>query len=143
MIQFGDSPPDDLTNQWRYQLDRFVQENSGSLAALSWGLLAEWGDSRDALGIDLQPQPHFVRCSRPAIEELNRKVDRKIQEILGILDGYNPQEEVAILAMSQGQIKLIHYRSEPTPPQCFDEKKQDLDSLIQELETIMSQQIKS
>jgi hypothetical protein len=33
----------------------------------------------------------------------------KIQEILGILDNYNHQEEVAIIAINQGQIKLIYY----------------------------------
>jgi hypothetical protein len=36
-MQFGDSPPDNLENQWRYQLDRFVTENKTSLAALAWG----------------------------------------------------------------------------------------------------------
>ena len=137
MIHFGDSPPDDVANQWRYQIDRFVQEHQTDLAALAWGLLQEWGDSRDALGIDLQPQPHFIRCSRQAIEELNQKVDRKIQEILGIIDNYNPQEEVAILAIGQGQIKLIHYQSDPPPPVCFDEKQKNLESLIETLETIM------
>lgn len=141
MIHFGDSPPDDIANQWRYQIDRFVQEHQTDLAALAWGLLQEWGDSQDALGIDLQPQPHFIRCSRQAIEELNQKVDRKIQEILGIIDNYNPQEEVAILAIGQGQIKLIHYQSDPPPPVCFDEKQKNLESLIETLETIMIRDI--
>jgi hypothetical protein len=31
----------------------------------------------DTLGIDLQPEPHFIRCSRQSLEELNKNVDRK------------------------------------------------------------------
>ncbi len=139
MVQFGDSPPDNLENQWRYQLDRFVTENKTSLAALAWGLTNEWEDQTDALGIDLYPQPHFIRCSRQSLEKLNQNLDRKIQEILGILDGYNPEEEVAIIAISQGQIKLIYYTSEPFPPLCFQGKQETLENLLEELEQKMTQ----
>lgn len=141
MMQFGDSPPDDLANQWRYQLDRFVQENSTDLAALAWGLLVEWENSGDALGIVLEPKPQFVQYSRQSLEELNQKLNRRIQEVLGIIDNYNPQEEVAILAINQGQIKLIYYQSNPAPPICFEEKKGDLAGLLQTLEETLSQQI--
>ncbi|MGB5592770.1 MAG: hypothetical protein WBM62_01885 [Crocosphaera sp.] len=136
-MQFGDSPPDNLENQWRYQLDRFVTENKTSLAALAWGLTNEWEDQTDALGIDLQPQPHFIRCSRQSLDELNKNVEGKIQEILGIIDNHNYQEEVAIIAISQGQIKLIYYQSDPFPPVCFQEQQKTLDDLIEELETTM------
>ncbi len=141
MIQFGSSPPDDEANQWRYQLDIFVEENQQSLAALAWGLLQEWDNNQDALGIDLQPQPHFVCCSRQAIEELNKKVNRQIQEILGVLDGYNPDEEVVIIAICQGQIKLINFKPDPSPSVCFKQISSSLDQLIEELEALMVKQL--
>ncbi len=142
MLPFGNAPLDDTGHQWRSQIDRFVQENQPLLAAVAWGLLQEWGETQDVLGIDLQPQPHFVRCSRLALEKLNRKVDRKIQEILGILDGYNPAEEVAAIAIGQGQIKLIYFQSDPFPPACFEQMGADLDSAIAQLEDRMQQIVK-
>ncbi|ACK67668.1 conserved hypothetical protein [Rippkaea orientalis PCC 8801] len=141
MIQFGSSPPGDQANQWRYQLDSFVEEHQNALAALAWGLLQEWDNHQDAIGIDLQPQPHFVRCSRQAIEELNKKVNRQIQEILGVLDGYNPQEEVVMIAIAKGQLKLIHFKPDPFPPVCFEEVSKTLEELIQTLEELMAQKI--
>lgn len=140
MIQFGTSLPDDRANRWRYKLDDFVEENQRPLAALAWGLLQEWNNDKDALGIDLQPQPHFVRCSRQAIEELNRKVKRQIQEVLGVLDGYNPQEEVVIIVIAKGQIKLINFKPNPFPPICFEKISSSLDELIKSLEELMIEQ---
>lgn len=137
MMQFGESIPDNSENQWRYQLDRFVTENKNDLAALAYGLKKEWEDEKDVLGIDLEPEPHFIRCSRQSLEQLNRNVEGKIQEILGIFDNYNKEEEVAMLAINKGQIKLIYYKSEPSPPICFDEKESDVDNLIEELENTM------
>ena len=143
MIQFGNFPPDDQVNQWRYQLDIFVEENRPSLAALAWGLLQEWGNNQDTLGIDLEPQPHFVCCSRQSIEELNQKVNRQIQEILGVLDGYNPDEEVVIIAIGKGQLKLINFKPEPAPPFCFEQVSSGLEQLIEELEELMVKQLSS
>lgn len=40
-----------------------MKKNKQLLAALNWGLLQEWDKDKDLLGIDLQPQPHFVRYS--------------------------------------------------------------------------------
>jgi hypothetical protein len=140
MISLGNRPPDDEANQWRYVLDRFVAENQQELAALAWGLLQEWEDSKDALGIDLKPKPHFIRCSRAALEELNRKVERKIQEILGILDGYNPETEVAAIALAEGQVKLIYFQPELSPPICFEQSGENLDMLIQQLEERLQEQ---
>jgi hypothetical protein len=134
MINFSNRPPNDAANQWRYLLDEFVEENQQALAALAWGLLLEWGNSKETLGIDLKPKPHFICCSREAIELLNRKVNRKIQEILGVLDGYNPETEVVAIAIGEGQIKLIHFQSDPPPPVCFEQMEGDLDTLIQQLE---------
>ncbi|AFY78869.1 MAG: hypothetical protein IGR93_10825 [Hydrococcus sp. C42_A2020_068] len=137
MINFGNNPSIDEANRWRSALDEFVAENEQALAALAWGLLQEWGDSQDALGIDLKPTPHFVRCSRAAIERLNRQVNRKIQEILGVLDGYDPEAEVVAIAIGEGQLKLIYFQPEPSPPVCFEQIEGDLDTLIQQLEERM------
>nr|ADN14317.1 conserved hypothetical protein [Gloeothece verrucosa PCC 7822] len=146
---FGSPLPKDEANQWRHQLNQFVKENEKDLAALAWGLLQEWGDSaelafspnQDALGIDLQPSPHFVRCSKESLDQLNRQLDQKIQEILGILEKYNAAEEVAIVGIGEGQIKLIYFKPQPTPPQCFEEVGEDLSGLIEKLEKRMGELI--
>lgn len=138
MMQFGQSTPSPTDNRWRYQLDKFVQENQQELAALAWGLWQEWGaDTQDVLGIDLKPQPHFVCCPRTAIEELNQSVDRKIQEILGIIDGYNPEEEVVLIGLGEG-IKLICFQPKLPPSKCFEKLAQDIDNLIKSLEAKMN-----
>jgi hypothetical protein len=142
MMRFDQPIPDDDANQWRFQIDRFVEENRTELAALMWGLLQEWGrESKETLGIDLKPEPHFICCSRDALEKLNRKVDRKIQEILGIVARYNPEEEVAIVAIGNGQIKLVYYKPDIVPPECFEKLSIDLDTLIRQLETKMASEI--
>jgi hypothetical protein len=142
MMRFDPPIPDDQANQWRYQVDRFVEENHEKLAALLWGLRQEWGaESQEALGIDLAPKPHFICCSREALEKLNRKVDHKIQEILGILARYNSEEEVAILVIGEGQVKLVYFKPDLSPPECFDNLALDLDTLIQQLEAAMSSEI--
>jgi len=46
MMRFEQPIPDDPANQWRYQLDQFVQENQQELAGLMWGLLSEWGKKK-------------------------------------------------------------------------------------------------
>ncbi|WP_422661929.1 beta-carboxysome assembly chaperone CcmS [Pannus brasiliensis] len=141
-MKFGQSIPDDQANLWRYQVDRFVEDNREKLAGLLWGLLQEWGeDSKDILGIDLKPSPHFIRCSREALEKLNRRVDRQIQEILGIVDRYSREDEVAIVAIGHGQVKLIYYKPDRSPRDCFEDLSIDLDTLIQQLETEMVSEI--
>lgn len=143
-MKFEPPIPDDTSNQWRYQLDQFVEENQQELAGLMWGLLSEWGeDSQETLGIDLKPTPHFICCSREALEKLNRKVNHKIQELLGIIYRYNPSEEVAIVAIGDGQVKLIYFKPDLSPPECFDRLEVDLDSLIQQLEAKMLAEIQS
>jgi hypothetical protein len=133
-MRLTDLPPDDAANRWRYLLDQFVEENQLDLAALAWGLKLEWGDSPDVLGIDIKPTPHFVRCSRDAIETLNRNVGRKIQEILGLIDGYKPEKEVMILGIGEGQIKLIYFEPDLSPPQSYEKLNPNLDSSIALLE---------
>ena len=111
MIEFINPVPNNPENQWRSRLDSFVKEHQIELAALSWGLYQEWGEnSQDILGIDLKPTPHFIRSSRDSVEKLNEKVEQKLKEILGILDGYKPQEEVVIIWVGEGQVKLIYFK---------------------------------
>jgi len=123
-----------IPNQKRL-LNQFVQQNKTELSHLALALRKEWGESNDCLGIDLLPRPHFVRCNREAIETLNLKVDSKIQEILGILDGYNPDEEIVIIAIGKSEIELIYYKIEN-----FSEPSgNSIDNLIQLLEARMSE----
>jgi hypothetical protein len=134
MINLGTRPPEDEANQWRYILDDFVEEHWQALAAVAWGLRQEWEDSKDVLGIDLKPKPHFIRCSRSALEQLNRKVGRKIQEILGIVDGYDPATEVVAIAIGNGQLKLIFFQPDLSPQTCFEQIEGNLDVAIAQLE---------
>ncbi|NJS11958.1 MAG: hypothetical protein HC789_17075, partial [Microcoleus sp. CSU_2_2] len=109
-------------NSWRRKLDKFVKANQNELAALAWGLFLERGEeSEEVLGIDLAERPRFVYCKKEAIEELNRQVKNHIQEILGVLKAHKPQTEVAIVAIGEGQIKLILFEPKPEPPICFEE----------------------
>jgi hypothetical protein len=141
MIPLGQKPPDDPANPWRYQLDRFVRANQKALAAIAWGLRQEWGETDEALGIDLRPTPHFICCDRANLEALNEQVDGQIQEILGVLDGYDPKTEVAIVAIAQGQLKLIHYQPETSPPDCFQQLGRELGEVIALLEAKMAETV--
>lgn len=134
MLPFGVSPPDSTIHPWSSQLDRFVQEHKTALAALAWGLRQEWQDPHQYLGLDLQPRPHFVCCAYDALETLNQRVDRQIQEILGLLHGHNPDTEVAIIAIARGQLKLLYFQPDPLPALCFEQHNRDLDTLISQLE---------
>lgn len=134
MFNLGDNRAEIARQKWRSQLDFFVTDNESQLAALAWGLKQEWGDSNDVLGIDLQPTPHFVACSPESLKKLNKNTRGQLQEILGIIDGYDPQTEVVIIAIGEGQVKLINFQPETTPPNCFAANS-DLDKLINTLET--------
>lgn len=126
-----------VKEKWRWQLDNFVDENEAKLSALAWGLQQEWEDSASILGIDLKPQPHFVCCHRESIEKLNQKTKGHLQEILGLIDGYQPEKEVLILAIGEGQVKLIHFQPDTPPPDSFEAENRDIDKLIQDLETTL------
>lgn len=140
---FGRPQPERAEDQWKHQLDRFVRDNQQELAALSWGLFLERGESEETLGIDLQPTPHFVYCPRTAIEQLNRQVENHIQEVLGILDAHNPEQEVLIIGIGNDQIKLIQFEPEPPPPACFEQVAADVDTLLSRLEQRLSEQIRN
>ena len=119
---------------WRHQLDRFAKANKQELAALSWGLYLERGESEDTLGIDLEPTPHFVYCPRQAIEKLNSQVENQLQEIVGIVEAHDPKREVVIIGIGKDQIKLIMFEPEPPPPICFEQVGADVDTLLERLE---------
>ena len=134
MIMFGRPQADKPEDKWKRQLDRFAQEHQQELAALSWGLFQERGESDDTLGIDLQLTPHFVYCPKSAIEELNRKLENHIQEILGIIDAHQAEKEVLIIGIGNDQIKLIQFEPDPPPPACFEQVGKDIDTLLEHLE---------
>lgn len=141
-MMFGNPELNGKENNWRYQLNKFVKANQRELAALAWGFCLANGDSQDALGIDLKPTPHFISCPKADLEKLNQNVDNHIQEILGLIDGYQPDKEVVIIAIGNSQIKLIQFQSEPPPPVCYEEIAADLNTLVQLLEQRMIDHIK-
>ena len=131
-------------NNWRRKLDKFVKANQQELAALAWGLFLERGEeSEDVLGIDIAGTARFVYCKKEAVEELNRKVKSHIQEILGVLNAHKPEKEVAIVAIGEGQIKLILFEPKPEPPICFEEAATDVDTLLARLEKQMAEYMKA
>lgn len=127
--------------KWRRQIDKFVKENQQELAALFWGLWLENGNSKGTIGIDLQPHPHFVYCPQLEIEKLNDRVENRLQEILGIIENNNPEQEVLMIGIGKGEIKLIQFAPESTPQDCFQQIGKDVDSLLELLEQKMSKQI--
>lgn len=139
MMKFGSPPSDTGDDLWKARLDRFARENAWDLAVLAWAFHSERGDSEEMLGIDLKPTPHFISFSREAIERLNRNVSGQLQEILGILDGHDPDKEVLYIALGDGQLKLIHFAPEPPPPVCFEESDCDLTDLADDLEARLSE----
>ncbi|MDJ0567604.1 MAG: hypothetical protein QNJ53_01015 [Pleurocapsa sp. MO_192.B19] len=142
MFNLGNNRREIAEQKWRSQLDRFVQDNQQQLAALAWGLQQEWGESKDILGIDLQPTPHFVACSQESLEQLNQNTRGQLQEILGIIDGYDRETEVVIIGIGEGQMKLINFQPKTTPPNCFAIINDDLDQLIAVLEAALAKYIK-
>lgn len=130
---------------WQHHLDLFVRANQQQLAALAWVTYLEQQDSQapDTLGIDLKPTPHFVFCSQEALEALNRQVNGLLQEILGIVYGYKPEQEVAIIAIGDSQIKLINFAPEPTPPECFEQIAEDKQTLMSKLEESLGEHFSS
>jgi hypothetical protein len=139
---FTTNQPESSDNKWSHQLDKFVREYRKELAALSWGLWLENGDSQGIIGIDLQPTPHFVYCPKEAIEKLNSNVDSRLQELLGIVEHHKPDTEVLMIGIGKDQIKLIYFEPEPAPPSCYEQVGQDVNTLIEQLEQHLSEQVK-
>lgn len=138
---FSKPQPQRIEEPWKRQLDSFVKENQQELAALSWGLLQERGDTVETLGIDLKPTPHFVFCPKDAIETLNRKVQGHLREMLGIVEGHKPEQEVLLVGIGPDQLKLIQFTPEPAPPACFEQVGADVDTLLDRLEKRLQEQV--
>ena len=141
MTFFGSPQPETPENKWRQQLTQFARDNQQELAALAWGLFLERGESDETLGIDLNPTPHFVYCPKTAIEELNRKASNQLQEILGVVDAHKPEKEVLIIGIGNDQLKLIQFEPEPPPSICFEQVGKDVDTLLEQLEQRLTQQL--
>ncbi|CBN57084.1 MULTISPECIES: beta-carboxysome assembly chaperone CcmS [Kamptonema] len=140
MLLFGVPQQDRDENNWRRKLDKFIKANQQEIAALAWGLLLERGKESDqTLGIDIEPTPHFVYCSREAIETLNRNVKDHIQEILGVLDAHDPEKEVVIISIGEGQVKMIQFEPELPLASCFEQVATDVDTLLERLEKRMKE----
>ena len=137
-MMFGNTESESRDSKWRGQLDRFVKGNRQELAALFWGLWLENSDTQGTIGIDLQPTPHFVYCSKEAVENLNNKVENRLQEILGIVENHQPKVEVVMIAIGKGEVKLIQFAPEPAPPICFEQLGKNVDELLEILEQRMS-----
>ncbi|MCW6036047.1 hypothetical protein K4A83_07140 [Spirulina subsalsa FACHB-351] len=134
MFNFGTPQPPPEQQAWRQQLDYFAETHQQELAALAWGLWQEHQDPDTIFGIDLRPRPHFVSFTKSALITLNEKVGNHLQEILGLIDGYKPEAEVLMLGIGRGQIKLIYFAPNPSPPLCFEEVNQEPESLLTLLE---------
>ena len=137
MLPFESLSPQEKDN-WRLNLDRFVQENQRQLAALVWGWRQEKKDPEIVFGIDLKPKPHFFSSSQSAIHRLNQQLDGQIQEVLGILEHHKPTEEVVLLALYEGQIKLLYFQPTPLPPVCFEQQTLTVNELFHQLEEVLA-----
>ncbi|WP_026735725.1 beta-carboxysome assembly chaperone CcmS [Fischerella sp. PCC 9605] len=142
-MMFGNTQPESPDNKWRRQLDQFVKAHQQELAALSWGLWLENEDRKGTIGIALQPKPHFVYCPKDAIEKLNSSVENRLQEVLGIVEHYQPEVEVVMIGIGKDQIKLIHFEPQPAPPTCFEQIGKDVDTLLDILEQRLGEQIQA
>lgn len=143
-MQFGSSKNNQTQEKWRWQIDNFVDAHSNQLAALTWGLQQEWNDNYSTiLGIDLKPQPHFVACNKEQIEKLNQNTKGRLQEILGLIDGYKPEIEVLTLVIGEGQVKLIHFQPQTSPAECFQSEQNNIDRLIEILEVSLQEYFRS
>lgn len=138
---FASTQPDTPQPKWLHKLDKFVKAHHIELAALSWALWQQNGDSQGTIGIDLQPKPHFVYCPKEAIKKFNDNVDNKLQEILGLVENHKPEVEVLMIGIGKEQIKLVYFEPETPPPVCFEQVNQDADGLMDLLEERMGEEI--
>lgn len=135
------SPPTD-PETWQ-NLKEFVAEHQQLLAALSWRFYQEKEETGEILGLELHPKPQFVACSQHAIETLNQNADNRLREMLGIVEGYKPEEEVLIIGMGRDRLQLVFFTPEPSPPECCEEVGKDLYTLLDEVEAKLADLINS
>ena len=143
MFNFSNPKPPSQEHEWQNKIDQFAHNHQDILAALAWGTYQEQQNVKeekeavDILGIDLKPEPHFVHCPRENLEKLNIQVNGLLQEIIGIVNGYKPEEEVVMIAIGEGQIKLVNFAPELPPPDCFDSLGKDTYTLQSDLEKLL------
>ncbi len=142
MLSFGNSQPNKAASKWQRQLDKFVRDNRQELAALVWGMSQQSGSEDKTVGIDCQGVPRFVYCPREAVEQLNSNVNEHLQEILGVIDGHDPTEEVLMIGIGDGEIKLINFKPEPSPPECFEEVGEKAGILLDKLEQSLAEYLR-
>ncbi len=130
---------DDAQHPWRYRLDQFAKDEQTALAALAWAFYQQWATKEKYLGLDLQPQPHFISCDPPAIAKLNDQVNGRIQEMVGILHGYDPHSEVAIFVIGPTQFKLLFFQPTPDPETCFKDLGLGIEELREKLEKTLTE----
>ncbi|QUS61133.1 hypothetical protein IQE94_03010 [Synechocystis sp. PCC 7339] len=133
--------PDDGQHPWRYRLDQFTKEEQTALAALAWAFYQQWPAKEQYLGLDLHPQAHFISCAPQAIAKLNDQVNGRIQEMVGILHGYDPVTEVAIFVIGPTQFKLLFFQPTPDPAGCFAELGLTIEELKHRLEQILQEKL--
>ena len=126
------------SENWQQKLDEFVEEHQSELAALAWHFYQERKEKEETLGIDLKAKPRFVACSQQALETLNQNTDHKLQEIVGIVNGYQPEEEVLMIVIGNPTLKLIFFKPEITPPESCQQVGKDFNTLLVELEEKMA-----
>ncbi|WP_448573299.1 beta-carboxysome assembly chaperone CcmS [Trichothermofontia sp.] len=135
----GGSPSENrpVKKVWVEQLEAFVRNHQHTLAALNWALYLEQGAEKDTIGVDFEPTPHLVFCRREAIATLNEQVNNQLREIIGILNGHKPEQEVFILGIGPGQsceFKLIQFQPDPAPPTCYEQRSGNPSELVVQLE---------
>ncbi|MEM9925548.1 MAG: hypothetical protein AAF915_17650 [Cyanobacteria bacterium P01_D01_bin.50] len=140
-MMFASTQPETPQPKWLHKLDKFVKAYKQELAALSWGLWLQNGNSKGTIGINLQPKPHFVYCPLEAIEKFNDRVDNKLQEILGLVENHQPESEVLMIGIGKEQIKLVYFEPETPPPVCFEQVERDVDGLLDFLEGLLSEEV--
>ncbi|MGB0562983.1 MAG: beta-carboxysome assembly chaperone CcmS [Spirulinaceae cyanobacterium] len=124
---------------WKARIDQFTQAHQQELAALAWGIYQQDPDTTDTIGIDLKPEPHFVTCKREALDRLNQNVGGHLQELLGIRDNADLNNEVVMIVIGEGQLKLIYFAMEPSPAVCFEQVGQSVEALMTQLEADLQQ----
>lgn len=143
MFPFGSPAPKPELEPWHKNIDRFTQAHGQELGAIAWLFHQEWQDeppeNRKVLGIDLKPQGHFVACNYGDLLALNRQVQGHLQEALGIIDGAKPEEEAVIMAIGNGQMKLLNFQPPAPPPDCAIALGLDFDQLVEQLEAKMKE----
>lgn len=127
------------------RIDRFVRDYRREFAALVWGYdraIETEGGEREYLGIDVQPTPHFITCTRAQLEALNASVDNRLREAIGVLDGYNPEKEVLVVGIADGQVQLIVFLcDDPTPEAEFRTLGLTVNELLDRLEVQMQSEL--